>query len=733
MPRLFLKKKEEVLGEYYLRRKSRIFVGSKKGNDILIKDGNISDHHCTISFKEGTYVLKDQNTITGTKLNGKTVSEATLEVGDVVGIGQYDLVMAPDTAVDAPEYYLIGIFGKFSGKKFSVKMGDTFIGREPNSPRGIENDIVLTGDMTASKGHAKISLNNRQFFVTDVGSTGGVAVNGQKVGQLNSMLIEPGDEISIGRTIFRFVSSKDEDYSLPSKQRIFLLKILKPLALLLTMAVLGGSLFLMWTGWSGVSLLTKSKKLTLALNSEFRKDIPLRNFDEYDITSTPAVGDLAGGRKGNSIAMLTAAGFLYGWDAKTGAALWRQIEIFNSGKTSPVIADVNNDGIEDIIVLSDSSMLYVVDGQSGNLIMKEILGGVVSEMTPLVADLTANGKLDVVVCSEDGAVHFLYDVGYGGSGFEKYTEFVEGPIYASPVLYQSKDIAPMVVVANYASKVFFIDGKSRTKKTVDLVAKTGKTHLIAGAPAIGDITGDGVPEVIVQSNVPQYISAIDVTKFDVMWTYFVEPTPPAGLMHNASPLVADLDGNGAGDVFAVSANGSILGLRGKTGYPAGELLWKLFVPEGKRIISSPAMCDFDKDGMMDFVVAAEDGRVMVIKSNHKRKEFEVLAEIRASNNPITSSPVIADLFGTGVLNILFANSTDALQVIDTNSKIMKNFNPWPMFLGNPSHTGFEGFGAYKSQYRNKLLIGIGILVLFLVVRIRISVKKSSKRVKVQFL
>ena len=79
MPRLFLKRKEEVLGEYILRRKKRIFVGSKKGNDILIKDKNISEHHCSIITEDGnSYAVKDQNTIIGTKVNGKTISEKEL-------------------------------------------------------------------------------------------------------------------------------------------------------------------------------------------------------------------------------------------------------------------------------------------------------------------------------------------------------------------------------------------------------------------------------------------------------------------------------------------------------------------------------------------------------------------------------------------------------------------------------------------------------------------------------
>ncbi|MCL2144565.1 MAG: FHA domain-containing protein [Endomicrobia bacterium] len=738
MPRLFLKRKEEILGEYILRRKKRIFVGSKKGNDILIKDKNISEHHCSVITEDGNqYVVKDQNTIIGTKVNGKTISEKDLQIGDEIGIGPYSIVMYPDIAPKSPGSkpmcFLLGIYGKFVGKKFIVKDNeDTFIGREQFSPRGIENDIVLSGDMTVSKGHAKISYNNGQYTITDVGSTGGVAVNGNKVGQLNSMNINLGDEISIGRSIFRLVNAFNEDYSTPSKQKIFLLKIQKPLSLIITVASIVISAGLIWFGWSGLSLLkSKPVKLSLELNSEFRKDTPLRTLEEYDITSTPAVGDIIGAGK-NNIVMLTSAGFLYGWDAKTGNSVWKQIEIFNSGQTSPMLADVNDDGVLDIITLSDSSMLFVYDGQTGNIIRREILGGVISEMTPLVADLTGNGKKDVVVCSEDGAVHFLYNVGYE-SDYDRFTEFVEGPIYASPVLYQSKDFTPMVVVASYSGKVYFIDGKSRTKKTVDLVEKTGKAHLIAGAPAVGDITGNGIPDVVVQSNVPQYVSAIDVSKFEVMWTYFVEPTPPAGLKHNASPIIADLTGNGTGDVFVVSANGSVLGLKGKTGYPAGELLWKMPLPDAKRIIATPAAYDFDKDGLKDFVIATEDGKIMVIRSNTRRKEFEIMADIRASNTPITSSPVLGDLFGSGKINILFANSMDSLQVINTNAKIMKNTVVWPMFLGSADHRGFPGLGEFKSKYRNQFIAGLIILILFMVLKTRSILARNAKRAKVEFL
>ncbi|MDD3323130.1 MAG: FG-GAP-like repeat-containing protein [Paludibacter sp.] len=740
MPRLLVKKREEIIVEYIAKKnKIKIFIGSRKGNDIVLADKNISEQHCIILFENNQYTLKDQNTITGTQLNSRTITEAPIKFGDEISIGNYTIMFLDDISLNkydvvVPQYYLVGIYGKFYGKKYYLKQqADTFIGRENLSPRGIENDIVLLSDMTVSKGHAKITSVQDKYTITDIGSTGGVAVNGVKVGQLNSSALLLGDEISIGRTIFRVVDYFNEDYSMPSKQKIFILKILKLIQLIIMLLILSVSTLSIGVGYNGLSLLNSSSdKVNLSINTEWSKDIPMRaDTESYDITSTPAIADFDNDGK-NDVAMLSSAGFLYAWSGATGERFWKPVEIYNSGIASLVVDDINNDNIPDIIAVSDSSLLYIIDGQTGNIIRREILGGVISNTTPVVCDLDSDGKKDVVIVSEDGTVHFLYSPGFDSS-YIRYSEFIDGPLYSSPVILTRKDFSPFVVIANYDSKVYFIDGKSRTKKTVNLLESSGKAHLIAGSPAIGDVNGDGIDEVIVQSNLPQYVSAIDTSKFSVIWTYFVEPTPPSGLKFNSSPIITDLTGDGVDDVMIVSANGTVQALKGNTSYPSGELLWKMPIPEAKRILSSPSAFDFDKDGLLDIVFGTEDGRIVIAKSNIKRKEIEIITDIKASNSPITSTPLLADIDGDKNIEIVYTNTQDSIQVLNTDVKTIKNLQIWPMFLANSQHTSKVSLAQYKKTYTNMIMFGIALLILLVFVKIRGMIKKSKKRVKVIYL
>ena len=749
MPRLLLKRKAEVIAEYRIATINVINVGSLRANEIVVADKNVSENHCVITRVNDAYEITDNNTLTGTWLNSKQITVAELKFGDEIGIGSHTLVFLPETGeilagAAAKEHspgefwhknrFLLGIYGKFEGKKYHIKNSGTFIGRERISPKGIENNIVLSGDMTVSKGHARIDLRDNVYMLKDVGSTGGVAVNGKKIGQLNEMAIKERDEIAIGRSIFRFVRDGNDDYALPKNQKIFLLKIRRPLITCLVLVSLVFSFLLVYTGIDGVKI-SRSRVAKISLEVD-NKWAPYGNStrtppQDFDISASVAIGDI-NNNGNNDVVFLSASGLLYAWDGKTGMQLWKPAEIYNSGKCSPVLYDMNGDGILDIVVVSDTSLLYIIDGKSGGVIRKEVLGGAVSELSPVVGDIDGDGKPDVVVCSEDGMVHFLYDPGYD-ENFQKFTEYVEGPIYVSPVILSAEKISPMVIVCGYNSKVFFFDGKNRTKKTVDLVEKTGKSHLITCPPAIGDLNGDGIPEVVVHSSIPEYVSAIDISNFGVNWTYFVEPVAPEGIKHNSSPVIADVDGDGLGDVVFVSPNGYLYALKGKTGYPAGELLTKMKIPQGGRLVGGISMFDFDKNGLPNFIFGTEFGEILVTRSHPSTKDIEIADRVRPGPDAITSTVLVGDVSGTGRMELVSSSVTNSIQILKSNLRTFKNKLVWPEYLGGTLRAGSPNVRDNERPYVLRIIIGSVIFVVLIVIYFVRRGSRYSKRPRTIYL
>lgn len=69
-----------------------ITIGRLPDNTIQIDDVSVSSHHLQLTLSGGDYHLKDLNSTNGTRLNGKSVTEAQLHGGDRVRIGKIETV-----------------------------------------------------------------------------------------------------------------------------------------------------------------------------------------------------------------------------------------------------------------------------------------------------------------------------------------------------------------------------------------------------------------------------------------------------------------------------------------------------------------------------------------------------------------------------------------------------------------------------------------------------------------
>ncbi len=62
-------------------------IGRKEGTDLRIQMGKISREHCRISLDAHGAVLLDLDSRNGTYVNGKKISEAKLQPGDLIKLG----------------------------------------------------------------------------------------------------------------------------------------------------------------------------------------------------------------------------------------------------------------------------------------------------------------------------------------------------------------------------------------------------------------------------------------------------------------------------------------------------------------------------------------------------------------------------------------------------------------------------------------------------------------------
>lgn len=84
---LILKKNDKVVSKFKIE-KDLATIGSNSGNDLVLRDRDLSPHHSTISKAAGVWIITDNGTRSGTFINGRKISKfAQIRDGDVLTFG----------------------------------------------------------------------------------------------------------------------------------------------------------------------------------------------------------------------------------------------------------------------------------------------------------------------------------------------------------------------------------------------------------------------------------------------------------------------------------------------------------------------------------------------------------------------------------------------------------------------------------------------------------------------
>jgi pSer/pThr/pTyr-binding forkhead associated (FHA) protein len=120
-------------------------------------------------------------------------------------------ISSPLNSAAKPHAWLKIERGRSAGKQFMLSEVESQIGRW-DADGGVFPDVDLDPDdpeAKVSRRHARIMLQNGQYFVEDLGSTNGTFVNrGKRLLPGQPQPLREGDEIIVGKTFLRFHVAK---------------------------------------------------------------------------------------------------------------------------------------------------------------------------------------------------------------------------------------------------------------------------------------------------------------------------------------------------------------------------------------------------------------------------------------------------------------------------------------------------------------------------------------------
>jgi pSer/pThr/pTyr-binding forkhead associated (FHA) protein len=230
MPEIIVKYEDKIV-ERFITEKKRVTIGRTPDNDIVLDNRGVSRRHAIIEFGDNQAVLIDNESLNGTFINARKVTEEVLKDNDIIAIAKYSMIFHQEAHKDNE------LFGGMDGtmvletkkqkeliakdklsKKLTTESGCSMLLGEHEAEKDsfpLAHSVVTIGRSKAAnikaKGvflssvQAKIVKDGTDFWLVNLGRKGKTKVNGEDV---DRHLLRNDDLIQVGKTVFRYLENR---------------------------------------------------------------------------------------------------------------------------------------------------------------------------------------------------------------------------------------------------------------------------------------------------------------------------------------------------------------------------------------------------------------------------------------------------------------------------------------------------------------------------------------------
>jgi outer membrane protein assembly factor BamB len=329
-----------------------------------------------------------------------------------------------------------------------------------------------------------------------------------------------------------------------------------------------------------------SKKGKLKKEWEFQADSPL--------LAPPVVGNSGNGK--NLIFFGTKNGKVYSLDDQSKVKwlydiqekrsqvelLFLDEETVKSIRSPPVLADINGDGKQEVIVCSDNGFLYVLT--DGGKLLWEFNAKAPIKSSAIACDINKDKKLEIIFGCCNNKVYSL-----DSKGKLLWSFGADSPVESIPaVILKDK---PQIIFGTNSGSIFSLDasGKQLWKFKTE-----GK---ITAQAVISDLLNDGNLCVIVGS-LDNYLYCL-TEHGTLSWRFKTE-----GSIYSKA-CVADINADKSEEIIFGSCDNNVYALDSN-----GQKIWSFETDFW--VVASPTVIDIDEDGKLEVVVGSYDHSLYVL-------------------------------------------------------------------------------------------------------------------------